>query len=737
MSVTTTSTRDLLETPVLKSAISKASRRLMPMLVILYVVAFLDRTNVGFAEAALGVDKGITAGAYALGAGIFFIGYALFEIPSNLLLTKFGAKVWLARIAITWGIVSACFAFVQGETSFIILRFLLGVTEAGLFPGVIMFLAAWFPNKVRVKMFAIFYLAQPFSQMMGAPLSGWLINIGDQVPGVQGWQVMFFVEGMLAVVAGIAAYFFLINSPQDAKFLNKDEKNALLEVMALEDTVKEESGPRGVLAAMKNGKVWYFTVIYFCLQIAVYGVTFYLPQQVAQLTGQKVGLAVGLMAAIPWFFGIFACYFIGKAANTVVRRRVLGHRAVHLHRTLHLRFRVGWSKPHSGTRHHLHHPRSVLLPFHRSHRLVLPDGVPHRNGCGRGNRPDQLTRQPRRLRRPDPADLGQPDHRLGHRDHGRLRTRSATVPGSGHDVRDPPIQEQGRRVAGAVRPPAPAFQRPTTGSSRKHQQMQQSSGSQTFTNQILVGVSTKMYLGYGDSLDWLERLRHEVDTRPALAAGRVVPFVIPSFPVLPEAARLLAGSPLLLGAQNCGWADGPWTGEVAPSMLAELGVRLVEIGHAERRKHFNEDDAMVALKVRAADDAGLTPLLCVGEHRPRRAGGRSGFRATARSSPPSTATGTSPAGSPLPTNPSGPSARPSPPLRRTCPTSSSGSGRSSPWLACQGCRSSMAVRPSPDCCPRLRVSRACSWAGLRTILRTSARYWTRHSCWPKASPRRN
>lgn len=143
--------------------------------------------------------------------------------------------------------------------------------------------------------------------------------------------------------------------------------------------------------------------------------------------------------------------------------------------------------------------------------------------------------------------------------------------------------------------------------------MQQIPGSQSSNTRILVGVSTKMYLGYRDSLDWLERVRHEVDTRPALAAGRVVPFVIPSFPVLPAAARLLAGSPLLLGAQNCGWSDGPWTGEVAPSMLAELGVRLVEIGHAERRQHFGEDDAMVALKVRAADDAGLTPLLCVGE----------------------------------------------------------------------------------------------------------------------------
>ncbi|WP_425341107.1 triose-phosphate isomerase family protein [Arthrobacter oryzae] len=122
-----------------------------------------------------------------------------------------------------------------------------------------------------------------------------------------------------------------------------------------------------------------------------------------------------------------------------------------------------------------------------------------------------------------------------------------------------------------------------------------------------------MYLGYRDTLDWLERLRHEVDSRPALAAGRVVPFVIPSFPVLPGAASVLDGSPILLGAQNCGWADGPWTGEVAPSMLAELGVCLVEIGHAERRAHFGETDAVVALKVRAADDAGLTPLLCVGE----------------------------------------------------------------------------------------------------------------------------
>ncbi|MGO2659716.1 MFS transporter [Mycetocola reblochoni] len=314
----------LLNSPHLKSGIKKAATRLMPMLVILYFVAFLDRTNVGFAEEALSIDRGITAGAYALGAGIFFIGYAIFEIPSNLLLEKFGARVWLARIAITWGIVATAFAWVQNDTMFVILRFLLGVTEAGLFPGVIMFLAQWFPNKMRVQMFAIFYLAQPFSQMLGAPLSGGLISFGDQFTPWHGWQVMFFVEGMLAVVAGIAALFFLINSPQQAKWLSVEEKKALADVMADEQKVKESDGPKGIGAALVNWKVWYFTIIYFGLQVAVYGTTFYLPQQVGNLLGQSVGWQVGLVSAIPWAVGLFSCYYIGKYANTVRRRRTWG-----------------------------------------------------------------------------------------------------------------------------------------------------------------------------------------------------------------------------------------------------------------------------------------------------------------------------------------------------------------------------------------------------------------------------
>lgn len=318
------SAQALLASPHLDSGIKKATFRLMPMLIILYFVAFLDRTNVGFAESAMEADRGISAGAYALGAGIFFIGYAIFEIPSNLLLTKFGARFWLARIAITWGIVAALFAFVNGEPMFILLRFLLGVTEAGLFPGVIMFLAEWFPNKRRVQMFALFYLAQPFSQMLGAPLSGGLISFGEQVTPWAGWQVMFFVEGLFAVFAGIAALFFLVDSPQKAKFLSLEEKAALKAVMDHEDAVKHDDGPRGIGPALVNWKVWYFTAIYFCLQIAVYGTTFYLPQQVSSLIGQSVGWQVGLVSAIPWAVGLFACYYVGKYATTVTRRRRWG-----------------------------------------------------------------------------------------------------------------------------------------------------------------------------------------------------------------------------------------------------------------------------------------------------------------------------------------------------------------------------------------------------------------------------
>ncbi|MFE7976062.1 MFS transporter [Streptomyces shenzhenensis] len=326
MSITTPrlSAAEELASPHLATGIKKATYRLLPMLMVLYFVAFLDRTNVGFAEEAMEIDRGISAAAYALGAGIFFIGYALFEVPSNLLLKRFGARFWLARIAVSWGLVATAFAFVNGDKMFVLLRFLLGVTEAGLFPGILLLLSDWFPNRRRVQIIAFFYLSLPFSQMVGAPMSGGLISFGHAYTPWSGWQVMFFVEGMMAVIAGLIALFVLVNSPQEASFLTAQEKHAMQSVMDTENAIRHEDGPRGIGAALVSWKVWYFTVIYFCLQAAIYGITFYLPQQVSGLIGQGVGWQVGLVSAIPWLFGMFALHYVGKHAGTVRRRRRWG-----------------------------------------------------------------------------------------------------------------------------------------------------------------------------------------------------------------------------------------------------------------------------------------------------------------------------------------------------------------------------------------------------------------------------
>ena len=259
----------------------------MPMLVILYFVAFLDRTNVGFAEAALGVDRGITAGAYALGAGIFFIGYALFEIPSNLLLTKFGARLWLARIAITWGIVSAASPS-PGRDHVHHPALPARRDRGGSVPGRHHVPGGLVPEQGAREDVRDLLPGTAVLPDDGRPAHRWLISIGDQVPRVAGWQVMFFVEGMLAVIAGIAA-------------LLPDEQSAAGEVPqpGRKEGAPGRDGQGGRrshgrpalrrLAAMASWKVWYFTIIYFCLQIAVYGMTFYLPQQVAGLIGQDVG----------------------------------------------------------------------------------------------------------------------------------------------------------------------------------------------------------------------------------------------------------------------------------------------------------------------------------------------------------------------------------------------------------------------------------------------------------------
>jgi sugar phosphate permease len=307
-----------------EAATKRVFRRLVPFLLLMYVIAFLDRSNVSFAQKEFEVNFGISAAAYAFGAGLFFVGYAIFEIPSNLLLHKVGARWWLARIMVTWGIIAAAFVFVQGPTSFYVLRFLLGVAEAGFFPGVILYLTYWIPARHLSRARGYFYMGIALAGILGNPLSGALLEL-DGVFGLRGVHWMFLVEGLLAVVVGVWAYFFLTDKPRDATWLPADERQALVETVDAEDTAKAEGeGPGKVMAALGNWRVWYFALIYFCIQIAVYGVTFFLPTQVTAITGQTLGFTAALVTAIPWLFGLAAVAYFPGLADRTRRHRPIG-----------------------------------------------------------------------------------------------------------------------------------------------------------------------------------------------------------------------------------------------------------------------------------------------------------------------------------------------------------------------------------------------------------------------------
>jgi MFS transporter, ACS family, inner membrane transport protein len=307
-----------------EAATKKVFKRLLPFLLLMYVIAFLDRSNVSFAQKEFEVDFGISAAAYAFGAGLFFVGYALFEIPSNLLLHKVGARWWLARIMVSWGIVSAAFMFVQGPTSFYILRALLGIMEAGFFPGVILFLTYWIPARHLSRARGYFYAGIAIAGILGNPLSGALLELNG-VFGLRGIQWMFMVEGLLAVAVGVWSYFYLTDKPRDAKWLPADERTALWETIEAEDYAKSSGeGPQKVLAALANWRVWYFALIYFCIQIAVYGMTFFLPTQVVAITGQKLGFQASLVTAIPWVFALAGVAFFPGLADRTRHHRPIG-----------------------------------------------------------------------------------------------------------------------------------------------------------------------------------------------------------------------------------------------------------------------------------------------------------------------------------------------------------------------------------------------------------------------------
>ncbi len=309
--------------PDLQSAIHRATRRLAPCLMMMYVVSFLDRANIGFAKEALAASEGISEPVYALAAGLFFISYSSFGFPSNLILHRIGAKVWIAFLMVGWGLLSMATMLVTGPASFYELRLLLGAMEAGFFPGVILYLTYWFPNRVRGQIMGLFYLGVPLSLIVGGPLSGLLLDLPAR-GGLQGWQWMFLVEGFMAVAVGFVAYGYLDNKPVNAHWLPPNEKQALLDALAQEELDRRSVGPANLLPMLRDPNELRFWLIYLLIQMSTYGAIFYLPAEISALLHKPAGFEVGLVTAIPWICTLAAVYYLPRLADERRIHRRLG-----------------------------------------------------------------------------------------------------------------------------------------------------------------------------------------------------------------------------------------------------------------------------------------------------------------------------------------------------------------------------------------------------------------------------
>jgi ACS family tartrate transporter-like MFS transporter len=292
---------------------ARVTWRLLPFLLLLYIISWLDRVNVGFAKLQMNGDLGLSDTAYGLGAGIFFIGYGLCEVPSNLLLVRYGARIWIARIMITWGLISAAMMFVQGPWSFYVLRFLLGVAEAGFLPGIIYYLSQWFPRMYRAKAVSWFMIGIPLSIVFGGPLSGWLLGFDGHL-GLRGWQWMFLLEGLPAVVLGFVVLGFLTERPADAKWLEPGQREWLAQRIASEHTEAHTRHGVGLRQALLHPTVWLLALIMFCCQTGSYGLTLWVPTIVKNLSG-FTDLQVGFFSAIPYIAAAIGMVLIGRSSD--------------------------------------------------------------------------------------------------------------------------------------------------------------------------------------------------------------------------------------------------------------------------------------------------------------------------------------------------------------------------------------------------------------------------------------
>ena len=298
-----------------RAVIRKAMWRLLPFLCFIYFIAYLDRVNVSFAALTMNKDLGLSDVAYGVGTGVFFIAYFLFEVPSNLALKRFGARVWIARIMVTWGIISMAMAFVVGAKSFFVLRFLLGVAEAGFFPGMILYLTFWFPNRVRAGILGVFIIANPASTIIGAPLS--TSFLGTSLFGLSGWQTMFLVEGLPAILLGFVVLFVLCDSPAKAGWLSEREREVLQNAVERDDRLSTHTSLRDGLT---SPQVWLFSLLYAALMMGVYGFGYWAPQIVKSL-GNLSNQQVGLVVVIPYACATLAMVLWGRHSDRTRERK--------------------------------------------------------------------------------------------------------------------------------------------------------------------------------------------------------------------------------------------------------------------------------------------------------------------------------------------------------------------------------------------------------------------------------
>ncbi|MBL8452434.1 MAG: MFS transporter [Zoogloea sp.] len=286
-----------------KRTLRRITWRIVPFIMLLYFVAYLDRVNIGFAALTMKEDLGFTASILGFGAGIFFWGYFMFEVPSNIILHKVGARLWIARVMVTWGIISGAMAFVEGATSFYVMRFLLGAAEAGFFPGIILYLSYWFPARHRAGVTALFMAAAPISTALGSPISAALLEMSGFM-GLRGWQWMFILEAVPALVLGVVVFFYMTDRPEQAKWLKDDERAWLVKAMNAEHASKAGGAGHGILSGMANPRVLALALIYFGTSAGLYTLGIWAPQIIKQLGVSS--MTVGFLNAIPPIVSVVA-----------------------------------------------------------------------------------------------------------------------------------------------------------------------------------------------------------------------------------------------------------------------------------------------------------------------------------------------------------------------------------------------------------------------------------------------